>query len=177
MKQIRFYSVMLLSLVMGASLVSCGSSSTATKQEKQSIVLQEGDNATVTVDEDYTTITLPTTQTADQMALYETDIKGYLLKSNAPISNDGSTWESHRIYYYVHNSKEWLHKGVYEHPMDLEMSKVKSIRVANRRKRLRDFADEMGYLVNSNEKKNDQGFQDELAFGNSYYIFVDITLK
>ena len=57
------------------------------------------------------------------------------------------------------------------------MSKVKSIRIANNRKRLREFVDEMPLLANSKEKKADQSFQDEVSFGNAYYIFVEITLN
>ena len=104
-------------------------------------------------------------------------LQGYLLKSNAQISTDGGTWDNDRIYYYLHNSKEWLHQGVYANPYELEMTKVKSIRIANSRKRLREFVDEMPLLANSKEKKSDQGFQDEISFGNSYYIFIEIVLK
>jgi hypothetical protein len=32
-------------------------------------------------------------------------------------------------------------------------------------------------MANSKEKKNDQGFQDEISFGNNYYIFIEIELK
>lgn len=177
MKKIRLYSMMLLSLVMGASLVSCGSTGSATKKEKKTIVLQEGDKATLTVDDDYTTITLPEAQTTEDLAFYETDIMGYLSKSNAPISTDGSTWESYRIYYYMHNSKEWLYQGVYSTPQEIQMSRVKKIRIANRRKYLREFVDQMPLLANSKEKKNDDSFQNELSFGSTYYIFIDVELK
>ena len=81
-----------------------------------------------------------------------------------------------RIYYYLHNSREWLYKGNYEHPYEMEMTKVKSIRIGNRRQRLRDFVDLMPLKANSKEMKSDQGFQDEISFGSSYYIFVEITL-
>ena len=168
--------MMFLSLMMGATLVSCGSTG-ATKKEKQTIILQEGDKATLTVEEDYTTITLPESQTTDDMAFYETDVMGYLSKSNAPISTDGRQWESYGIYYYLHNSNDWLHQGNYSHPEEIQMSKVKSIRIANRRKRLREFVDQMPYLANSKEMRNDQNFQDEVSFGSNYYIFIDITLK
>ena len=168
--------MMLLSLVMGVSLVSCGSSS-GTAKEKKTIALQEGDHATLTVDEKYTVIELPTEQTAEDMALYETDIMGYLSKSNAPISTDGNTWDSYGIYYYMHNSKEWLHQGVYSTPQEIQMTRVKKIRIANSRMRLREFVDEMPYLANSKEKKSDEGFQNEVSFGSTYYIFIDIELK
>lgn len=176
MKQIRFYSVLFLSFLMGVSFTSCGSTGTATK-EKKTIVLQEGDNATLTVADDYTTIVLPQEQTSQDMALYETDVMGYLSKSNAPISTDGDRWESYAIYYYMHDSKDWLHQGIYSTPQEIQMSRVKSIRIANSRKRLREFVDQMPFLANSKEKKSDQGFQDEVQFGNTYYIFIDITLK
>ncbi|MBR5159880.1 MAG: hypothetical protein IKW84_09920 [Bacteroidaceae bacterium] len=176
MKQIRFYSMMFLSLMMGAVLVSCGSTG-ATKKEKQTIILQEGDKATLEVDEDFTTITLPEAQTAEDMDFYQTDVMGYLSKSNAPISTDGKQWESYSIYYYLHNSSDWLHQGNFSHPEEIQMSRVKSIRIANRRKRLREFVDLMPYLRDSKEKRSDQSFQDEVSFGSNYYIFIDITLK
>ena len=57
------------------------------------------------------------------------------------------------------------------------MTKVKSIRIANGRKRLREFVDEMPYLRDSKEKKSDQSFQDEISFGSTYYKFIEIVLK
>ena len=177
MKRIKFASLIGLSLVLGAfTLTSCGASGAASGKQK-GIVLQENDKATLTNENGYTTIVLPEEKTSDDLALYDTDILGYLLKSNAQISTDGGTWENDRIYYYLHNSKEWLHQGVYANPYELEMTKVKSIRIANSRKRLREFVDEMPLLANSKEKKSDQGFQDEISFGNSYYIFIEIVLK
>ena len=85
------------------------------------------------------------------------DVLGYLLKSNAQITTDGGTWGNDRIYYYLHNSKEWLHMGVYANPYEMEMTKVKSIRIGNRRQRLRDFVDLMPLKANSKEMKSDQG--------------------
>ena len=176
MKRIKFATLIALSLVMGTvTLTSCGSTGSATKQK--GIVLQEGDNATLTNENGYTTIVLPEEKTSDDLALYDTDVLGYLLKSNAPISTSGGSWDNDNIYYYLHNSKEWLHLGNYEHAYEVEMSKVKSIRIANNRKRLREFVDEMPLLANSKEKKADQSFQDEVSFGNAYYIFVEITLN
>jgi hypothetical protein len=35
----------------------------------------------------------------------------------------------------------------------------------------------MPLLANSKEKKADQGFQDEIEFGSSYYIFIEIVLN
>ena len=176
MKKLRIASILSLALVMGAmTLTSCGSTGSATKQK--GIVLQEGDRATLTNEGGYTTIALPQERTSEDMALYDTDVLGYLLKSNAQITTDGGTWGNDRIYYYLHNSKEWLHLGVYANPYEMEMTKVKAIRVANSRKRLRDFVDQMPLLANSKEKKADQGFQDEIEFGSSYYIFIEIVLN
>jgi len=160
---------------MGAmTLNSCGSSSSATKQK--GIVLQEGDKATLTVETDYTVIEIPQEKSVEDLAFYDTDVLGYLLKSNAQISSDGQMWVNDNIYYYLHDSKEWLHLGNYEHPYEIEMTKVKSIRIANRRLRMRDFVDQMPLLANSKEKKSDRGFQDEISFGSNYYKFIEITL-
>lgn len=176
MKRIKFATLIAMSLMMGAvTLTSCGSTGSATKQK--GIVLQEGDNATLTNENGYTTIVMPTEKTSDDLALYDTDVLGYLLKSNAPISTDGGTWDNDRIYYYLHNSKEWLHLGNYEHPYEVEMTKVKSIRISNNRLRLREFVDQMPLLANSKEKKSDNGFQDEVSFGSSYYYFIEIVLN
>ena len=172
MKKMRITSMFSLALVFGAmTLVSCGSTS-STASSSKGIVLQEGDKATLTNENGYTTIVFPETVTADDLAMYETDFK-----SNGPITTDGGTWDSHRIYYYLHNSREWLHQGVYANPYEMQVSKIKSIRIANSRKRLRDFVDEMPLLANSKEKKSDQSFQDEISFGNSYYIFIEIVMK
>ena len=70
-----------------------------------------------------------------------------------------------------------LHLGNYSNPYEIEMTKVKSIRIANGRKRLREFVDEMPYLRDSKEKKSDQSFQDEISFGSTYYKFIEIVLK
>ena len=177
MKKMRIASLISLSLILGAMVVSSCGSSNATTKEKKTIVLQDGDKAQLTVDDDYTTIVFPESVTADDLAMYSTDFMGYISKSNGPISTDGGTWDSYRIYYYLHNSKEWLHQGVYANPQEMKVSQIKKIRIANRRKRLREFVDEMPLMANSKEKKNDQGFQDEISFGNTYYIFIDIELK
>ena len=165
MKQIRFSLMVLVSLFMGATvLTSCGASGAAGKQK--GIVLQEGDRAT-----------LLNEITSDDMAIYDTDFRGYLLKSNAPIDNSGNQYDSYGIYYYLHNSKEWLHQGIYENPYEMQISRIKSIKIANDRMRLREFNEQMPLLNNSKEQKSDQGYQDEIMFGNSYYIFIDITMR
>lgn len=178
MKKMRFTSVLSLALVMGVMTMvsSCGSTgSTSTKTK--GIVLQEGDKATLTNEDGYTTIVFPETVTSDDLSMYDTDFLGYILKSNGPITTDGGTWDSYHIYYYLHNSKEWLHQGIYANPYEMQVSKIKSIRIANSRKRLREFVDQMPLLANSKEKKSDQSFQDEISFGNSYYIFIEIVMK
>jgi hypothetical protein len=180
MKQTKFYSMAVLALMAGViSLTSCGSSNSAAKPkvDKNAIVLQENDKATLTVDDNYTTIVFPESLTTDDLALYNDDFMGYILKSNGPITTDGNSWGSYRIYYYLHNSKEWLFKGIYENPQEIQVSKIKKIRIAKSRKHLRDFVNEMPLLANSKEKKNDQGFQQEISSGSSYYIFIDIELK
>lgn len=169
-------SIICMALMAGAMVTSCGSSN-ATPKEKKTIVLQEGDKATLTVGEVFTEIEFPEAVTAEDLALYETDFMGYISKSNGPISTDGGTWDSYKIYYYLHNSKEWLHQGTYASPQEMTVSKIKKVRIANRRMRLREFVDEMPMKRDSKEMKNDQGFQDEISFGNTYYIFIDIELR
>lgn len=177
MKRLHFVSLMSLSLLMSAVVMfsACGSSGAAKKPK--GIVLQEGDRAVLTNANGYTTIEFPAELRGEDMALYDTDLLGYLLKSNAPISTSGSEYDAYRIYYYLHNSKEWLHQGIYENPYEMTVTKVKSVRIANYRMRLREFADQMPYLTNSKEKKSDSGFQNELQFGESYYLFIDITMR
>lgn len=170
-------SVICMALVAGAMFTSCGSSNSAAKENKNAIVLQEGDRATLTVDENYTTIVFPDALTSEDMSIYGTDFMGYILNSNGPITTDGGSWDSYRIYYYLHNSKEWLHQGTFANPQEMQVAKIKQIRIANRRHRLREFVDEMPLKRDSKEMKNDQGFQDEISFGNTYYIFVDILLR
>jgi hypothetical protein len=162
---------------MGAMVVlsSCGSSGAGKKQK--GIVLQEGDRAEVTNANGFTTIQFPAELTGDDLALYDTDLLGYLLKSNAPISTNGNEYDTYRIYYYMHNSKEWLYQGMYENPYEITVSKVKSIKIANYRMRLREFNEQMPFLNNSKEKKSDSGYQNEIMFGENYYLFIDITLR
>ena len=93
MKRIKFASLIGLSLVMGAmTLTSCGSTNSASSSKQKGIVLQEGDKATLTVDGDYTIIELPKEKTVEDLAFYDTDVLGYLLKSNANITTDGQNW-------------------------------------------------------------------------------------
>ena len=177
MKSIKLFSLISMSLVMGAMVVfsSCGASGAGKKSK--GIVLQEGDRAEITSDNDFTTITFPAELTSDDMAFYDTDLLGYLLASNAPISTNGSEYDAYRIYYYMHNSKEWLHQGVYETPYEISVSKIKSIRIANYRMRLREFCEQMPYMNDSKEKKSDSNYQNEIRFGENYYLFFEIVLR
>ena len=176
MKQIRFTSMLVLSLLVGAlTLTSCGSSGAAKKPK--GIILQEGDPATVTQADGFTTIEFPATLNAEQRAFYDTDFLGYMLKSNGPISTDGREWDAYNIYYYLHNSKEWLHQGIYEAPYEMKVSDIKTIRIADYRQRLRDFNEKMPLLNNSKEKKNDNSYQDEILFGSNYYIYIEIVMR
>ena len=97
MKSIKLFSLISMSLVMGAMVVfsSCGASGAGKKSK--GIVLQEGDRAEITSDNDFTTITFPAELTSDDMAFYDTDLLGYLLGSNAPISTNGSEYDAYRI--------------------------------------------------------------------------------
>ena len=168
--------MLVLSLLVGAlALTSCGSSGAAKKPK--GIILQEGDPATVTQADGVTTIEFPATLTAEQRAFYDTDFLGYMLKSNGPISTDGREWDAYNIYYYLHNSKEWLHQGIYEAPYEMKVSDIKTIRIADYRQRLRDFNEKMPLLNNSKEKKNDNSYQDEILFGSNYYLFIEIVMR
>ena len=177
MKRLHFVSLMSLSLLMSAVVMfsACGSSGAAKKPK--GIVLQEGDRAVLTNANGYTTIEFPAELNGDDMALYDTDLLGYLLKSNAPISTSGSEYDTYRIYYYLHNSKEWLHQGIYENPYEMTVSKIKSIKIANYRMRLKEFNEKMPLLNNSKEKKSDNNYQNEVMFGENYYILIDITMR
>ena len=177
MKRMRVVSVLSLALIVGAMAMfsSCGSSG-ATKKPR-GIVLQEGDRAVVTNADGYTTIAFPDELTGDDIALYDTDFLGYMLKSNGPINTSGTEYDSYRIYYYLHNSKEWLHQGIYENPAEMTVSKIKSIKIANYKMRLKEFNEKMPLLNNSKEKKSDNNYQNEIMFGENYYIFIDITMR
>ena len=177
MKKIKFASLIGMSLIMGAVFVmaSCGASGGAKKPK--GIVLQEGDRAVVSDDKDFTTIEFPAELTSEDMELYSTDLLGYLLKSNAPMSNSGTSYGSYNIYYYLHNSKEWLYKGSFEHPYEMIVSKIKSVKIADYKMRLREFYEQMPYMNDSKEKKSDSNYQNEIRFGENYYLFFEIDLR
>jgi len=174
MKKIKFVS--LIALIMGAVVMSACGASGAGKKPK-GIILQEGDRAVVTDAGGYTTIEFPAELNSDDRALYDTDFLGYMIKSNAPLSTDGREYDSYSIYYYLHNSKEWLHQGIYENPYNMEVTKIKSVKIANYRMRLKEFNEQMPMLNNSKEKKSDNNYQNEILFGENYYIFIDITMR
>ena len=174
MKKIKFVS--LIALIMGAVVMSACGASGAGKKPK-GIILQEGDRAVVTDAGGYTTIEFPAELNSDDRALYDTDFLGYMIKSNAPLSTDGREYDSYSIYYYLHNSKEWLHQGIYENPYNMEVTRIKSIKIANYRMRLKEFYEQMPLLHNSQEKKSDNSYQNEIRSGESYYIFIDITMR
>ena len=54
---------------------------------------------------------------------------------------------------------------------------IKSIKISKNYMRLKDFNKLMPLLDNSKEKKNDQGYQDEIRFGNNYYYFIDVLMR
>lgn len=177
MKRIKFASLIGMSLLMGAVVVLAGCGASGTAKKPKGIVLQEGDRAVLTEGEDYTTIEFPAELTSEDIAMYDTDFLGYMLKSNVPISTDGGSYGAYGIYYYMHNSKEWLHQGIYEHPYEITVSKIQSIRIAKDVMRLREFHELMPYLDGSKEKKNDNGYQREIRDGQNYYRFIEITLR
>lgn len=165
---------MLLILCAVTLFSSCGAG--APKQSKE-LVLVEGDRAALTNDGEYTTIEFPDELTEEDRAIYDTDLMGYLSNSNAPISTDGHEWDGKAIYYYMHNSREWLHKGIYENPAEIKVSQVKKIVIANRYTYLRNFNAKMTLLNNSKEKKNDSGYQEEIQFGHNYYYYIEVVLR
>ncbi|MCQ2083520.1 MAG: hypothetical protein MJY58_03375 [Bacteroidaceae bacterium] len=175
MKTIKSIGFSML-LLMSAAVIfsSCGAG--APKQSKE-LVLAEGDRATLTNDGEYTTIEFPDQLTAEDGTLYDTDLMGYLSNCNAPISTDGTDWDGFRIYYYMHNSREWLHKGIYENPAEIKVSQIKKIVIANRYTYLRNFNTKMTLLNNSKEMKNDNGYKEEVQFGNTYYYYIEVILR
>lgn len=177
MNKRRFSSLLILPLVIGALFMvySCGSSDTAKKPK--GIILPEGDNATLTKEGGYTTIQFPETLDAADRDRYDIDLLGYLIKANAPINTSGSEYDGFPIYYYMHDSKEWLYKGIYSNPQEMTVSKIKTLKIGNNRMRLRDFNTKMPLLNDSREKKNDQSYQNEIMFGENYYFFIEVVLR
>ncbi len=176
MKKMKNFAILGMTMLV-ALFTSCGTSSTASKQV--GLTIPEGDRATVTYSEDgkYMTITFPEDLTNADDAIYASDLVGYLLKCSKDISTDGRDFDGKGIYYYMHNSREWLHKGQYDDPTKMDMKKLKSITMSTKYLRLRDFADLMPLMTGDKEKKNDSGFQDEISFGNTYYYYMEVVVK
>lgn len=177
MKNKRFSSILVLPLAISALFMvySCGSSD-ATKKPK-GIILPEGDNATLIKEGGYTTIQFPETLDAADRDRYDVDLLGYLIKANAPINTSGSEYDGFPIYYYMHDFKEWLYKGIYSNPQEMSVAKIKTVKIGNNRMRLRDFNTKMPLLNDSREKKNDQSYQNEVMFGENYYFFIEVVLR
>jgi len=177
MKRKNLTSLLFTALIMSAvfAVYSCGSSG-STKKPK-GIIIPEGDKATLTVADGFSTIQFPEVLDAADRELYDIDFLGYMLRANAPISTSGSEYDGFGIYYYMHDSKEWLYKGIYSNPAEMSVSKIKTIKIANSRKRLREFNTLMPLMDNSAEKKSDQGYQNEILFGSNYYFFIEIVLR
>lgn len=153
MKRKNLTSLLFTALIMSAvfAVYSCGSSG-STKKPK-GIIIPEGDKATLTVADGFSTIQFPDELDAADRELYDIDFLGYMLRANAPISTSGSEYDGFGIYYYMHDSKEWLYKGIYSNPAEMSVSKIKTIKIANSRKRLREFNTLMPLMDNSAEKK------------------------
>ncbi len=177
MKQMK--SILSVGMLLAAGLLMVQglvSNADAAKKPK-GLIIPEGDNAVLSEEGAYTTITFPEELTAEELDLYNTDLVGYILRINGKMSTDGNEYKGTSVYYYVHNSKEWLHKGQYEVPGTITVSRIKSIRISKSILRLRDFNKQMPLLDGDKEKKNDQGYQDELLFGENRYTFIELVLR
>ncbi|MBO7247671.1 MAG: hypothetical protein J6V02_04930 [Bacteroidaceae bacterium] len=172
----KLMSISLL-LVVGLLMAACGSSGAVKEKKPKGLILPEGDNATLVVDGSYTTITFPAELSAEDQERYSTDFVGYIMSLNGKISTSGNEMNNYPIYYYMHNDGQWLFKGEYDNPAVMTVSRIKSIKISNTPLRLRDFNKLMPLLDNSKEKKNDQGYQDEILFGSNRYTFVEIHLR
>ena len=122
----RTRTILSVSVLLIANLLLVCNVNAAKKPK--GIIIPEGDNAVVNTEGAYTTITFPETLTPEDTERYNTDFLGYMLSIHSKISSTGGDYDGNSIYYYVHNSKEWLHKGQYEDPTTLTVSKIKSIR-------------------------------------------------
>ena len=124
-KLISFLSIsMILFLAQGLVM-----NADAAKKPK-GIIIPEGDKAELVTEGSYNIINFPETLTAEDIELYNTDLVGYMLRVNCKMATDGSDFNGSSVYYYVHNSKEWLHKGQYESPALITVSRIKSIRIS-----------------------------------------------
>lgn len=175
MKAIKSFGYSMMLILSAVTLFSsCGAG--APKQSKE-LVLAEGDNATLTNDGEYTTITFPETLTDADRAIYDTDLMGYLAKINAPISTDGHQWDGFSIYYYMHNTTQWLHKGIYEDPAIIKVTDIAKLVIANDYTYLRNFNTKMVLKNKDKETKNDNSYQEEIQFGHNYYYYIEVVLR
>lgn len=174
-KSINLLSLSKLLVVL--MMLSCASVVGAKEKKPKGLVIPEGDRAELVIDSDYSTITFPETLTEEEMELYNTDFVGYIQRINGKISSTGGDYKGSPIYFYLHNSQEWLFKGQFDSPATMEVTKIKSIKISNKLLRLREFNKLMPLLDGSREKKNDQGYQEEIQFGENRYTFIDITLR
>lgn len=171
----RTRTILSVSVLLIANLLLVCNVNAAKKPK--GIIIPEGDNAVVNTEGAYTTITFPETLTPEDAERYDTDFLGYMISIKSKISSTGGDYDGNRIYYYVHNSKEWLHKGQYEDPTLLSVSKIKSIKFSKYTLRLREFNKQMPLLDGDKEKKNDSGYQNEILSGENRYIFMEIVLR
>lgn len=169
---ISFLGLSMILLVMQGVVMNAD----AAKKPK-GIIIPEGDNAELVTEGSYNIINFPETLTAEDLELYNTDLVGYMLRVNCKMGTDGSDLNGCSVYYYMHNSKEWLHKGQYENPSQITVSRIKSIRISKSILRLRDFRKEMPLLDGDKEMKNNASYQDEIQTGENRYYFFEIILR
>lgn len=177
MKQIKSILSVGMLLTAGLLIVQGLMSDASAAKKPKGLIIPEGDNAVLTEEGSYTKITFPETLTPEDMELYSTNFAAYILSIGGKMSTDGNEYKGTNVYYYVHNSKEWLHKGQYELPGMLTVSKIKYVRISKGILRLRDFNKEMPLREADRENKNDSGYQDELMFGENRYTFIEIVLR
>lgn len=175
MKTIKNFGYSMMLILCAVTLFSsCGAG--APKKSKE-LVLPEGDNAVMTNDGKYTTIVFPAQLTAEDRAMYDTDLMGYLERINAPISTDGHEWDGFSIYYYMHNGNQWLHKGSYSDPAIIKVTDIAKLVIANDYAYLRQFNTLMTLKNKDKEAKSDNGYQQEIQFGNNYYYYIEVELR
>lgn len=177
MRRIKGFLSFGVMLMAGLLMAACGSSGETKEKKQKGMVLPEGDNATLVVDGNYTTITFPEELSAADEERYNTDFVGYIMSLNGKINVDGREMNNYPIYYYLHNQGQWLFKGEYDNPATLTVKDIKMIKISKYPLRLREFNTLMPLLNNSKEKKSDQGYQDEILFGSNRYTFIEILMR
>lgn len=174
----NFRTIILCTLALVCAFASTDSAMAAKKPKKpKGIILVEGDKATLTVGDKYTTIEFPAKLEEEDFEFYKDYLVDYLMNANAPIRNDGKEYANYNVFYYMHNSREWLHKGQYNDPAQITVSRIQKINISKRAMRLKDFYKEMPLISNSQEKKTDQAWQDEIMFGQEFYTFIEIVIR